>query len=437
MSIHRPFGSLVPYGDPTWYQGWHSPYYNESHVQLRTYVRNWVEKWITPNAHEWDEQKSIPKEVFVEFAKSGLANTVCGPILKPEDITYPLPCGLTANSFDVFHELIIVDEFSRAGSGGVVWSLFGGLSIGLPPVMLFANKQLRDKVVKPCLAGDKVICLAITEPTAGSDVAALKCTAVLNASKTHYVVNGIKKWITNGVYADFFTVACRTGKPDSGMSGLSLLLIEKSMKGVTPRQMKCSGVWPSGTSIISFDNVMVPVSNLIGKENEGFKYIMTNFNHERWSICVQATRFARVCLEEAMIHAQRRETFGKKLIEHPVIRNKLAHMARHVEATQAMLESVAFQLTRMSKAEATNRLAGPIALLKAQSTTTFELCAREASQIFGGLSYTRGGLGEKVERLYREVRAYAIPGGSEEIMLDLGIRQSVKSAEENKKKSKL
>jgi alkylation response protein AidB-like acyl-CoA dehydrogenase len=141
------------------------------------------------------------------------------------------------------------------------------------------------------------------------------------------------------------------------------------------------GVWPSGTSIISFDNVMVPVSNLIGKENEGFKYIMTNFNHERWSICVQATRFARVCLEEAMIHAQRRETFGKKLIEHPVIRNKLAHMARHVEATQAMLESVAFQLTRMSKAEATNRLAGPIALLKAQSTTTFELCAREASQV--------------------------------------------------------
>jgi alkylation response protein AidB-like acyl-CoA dehydrogenase len=91
-------------------------------------------------------------------------------------------------------------------------------------------------------------------------------------------------------------------------------------------------------------------------------------------------------------------------------------MARHVEATHASIENVAYQMSKMTKQEATARLAGPIALLKAQCTTTFELCAREASQIFGGLAYTRGGLGEKVERLYREVRAYAIPGGSEEIM---------------------
>jgi hypothetical protein len=158
MSKPAPvFGQLVPYGDPTWYQGstwgdtcccgrvrvyvctvshvftlvtpapdtgWHSPYYNESHVRLRAYVRSWVDKHITPNCHEWDEAKSIPKEVFVEFAKSGLANTVCGPVgLKAEDITYPLPCGLTATTFDVFHELIIVDEFSRPGSGGTVVGL--------------------------------------------------------------------------------------------------------------------------------------------------------------------------------------------------------------------------------------------------------------------------------------------------------------------------
>ncbi len=137
------------------------------------------------------------------------------------------------------------------------------MAIGLPPVMLFADKQLRDRVVKPCMAGEKVICLAITEPTAGSDVASLKTTAVLNKDKTHYVVNGTKKWITTGTFADYFTVAVRTGGP--GMGGLSLLLVDKTMKGVVPRQMKCSGVWPSGTSLISFDNVHVPVENLIGK----------------------------------------------------------------------------------------------------------------------------------------------------------------------------
>jgi alkylation response protein AidB-like acyl-CoA dehydrogenase len=171
-----------------------------------------------------------------------------------------------------------------------------------------------------------------------------------------------------------------------------------------------SGVWPSGTAFVQFSNVKVPVENVIGKVGEGFKYIMYNFNHERWGIAVQAQRFARVCLEEAMNHAQRRETFGKKLIEHPVIRNKLAHMARHVEATQSLLENVTYQFACMSKEDSLAKLGGACALLKAQTTTTFELCAREASQIFGGLAYTRGGLGEKVERLYREVRACTFQG---------------------------
>jgi len=125
----------------------------------------------------------------------------------------------------------------------------------------------------------------------------------------------------------------------------------------------------------------------------------------------------------------KRKTFGKLLIEHPVIRLKLAHMARQVEATWAQLENITYQMNTMSFAEQSRALGGPIALVKAQATTTFEYCAREAAQIFGGLAYTRGGQGEKVERLYREVRAYAIPAGSEEIMLDLGIRQAIKGYE--------
>jgi len=162
---------------------------------------------------------------------------------------------------------------------------------------------------------------------------------------------------------------------------------------------------------------------------------MYNFNHERFQIIVQANRLARVCLEEAVKYSVKRKTFGKRLIEHGVIRNKIAHMARHVESTHAMLESIAYQLSTMSPDEARKKLGGVIALTKAQATQTFELCAREASQIFGGLAYTRGGQGEKVERLYREVRAYAIPGGSEEIMLDLAVNMAIKDA--IKKQAKL
>jgi len=241
-----------------------------------------------------------------------------------------------------------------------------------------------------------------------------------------YIVNGEKKWITNGVFADYFTVAVRTG--GQGMAGISLLLIERSMPGVTTRQMKCSGVWASGTTYITFEDVKVPVENLFGQENRGFKAIMINFNHERWGTIVQATRFSRVCLEESIKYAHKRKTFGKRLIDHPVIREKIANMARQVEATQSWLELVTHQMCTMTPAEQRERLGGPIALMKAQATKTFEYCAREAAQIFGGLAYTRGGQGAKVERLYREVRAYAIPAGSEEIMLDLGVRQAMKRA---------
>jgi alkylation response protein AidB-like acyl-CoA dehydrogenase len=168
--------------------------------------------------------------------------------------------------------------------------------------------------------------------------------------------------------------------------------------------MKCSGVWPSGTAYITFEDVKVPKENLIGKENKGFKYIMQNFNSERMGIVIQANRFARVCIEESLKYAHKRKTFGKRLVDHPVIRNKFAHMIRQVEATHAWMESLAYQAQHMPPEIQAIRLGGPIALCKAQSTQTFEYCAREAAQIFGGLAYTRGGQGEKVERLYREVR---------------------------------
>jgi alkylation response protein AidB-like acyl-CoA dehydrogenase len=285
----------------------------------------------------------------------------------------------------------------------------GGLGIGLPPIIHFGSRYLKNKVIRDCLSGEKHICLAITEPTGGSDVANLQTEA--KDMGDHYLVNGEKKWITNGTFADYFTVACRTGEP--GFNGLSFLLIERGMPGVTTRQMKCSGVWPSGTAYITFEDVKVPKENLIGKENKGFKYIMQNFNSERIGIVIQANRFARCCVEEALKYAHKRKTFGKRLVDHPVIRNKFANMIRKVEATHAWLEILVYQAKNMPTELQPIRLGGPIALCKAQSTRTFEFCAREAAQIFGGLAYTRGGQGEKVERLYREVRAFAIPGGSE------------------------
>ncbi|CEP15271.1 hypothetical protein [Parasitella parasitica] len=420
------FGDGIPYGDPSWYQEWNSPYYNESHIKVRNTVRAWVEKEITPFCHEWSEKKEIPKSVLKSAAKIGFLAAVSGAGTDPKMahlLPYGLPGGVDPAEFDIFSEFVCMDELARCGSGGLIWALEGGLSIGLPPVINFAKDELKNRIVPECLAGDKVISLCITEPSAGSDVANLATTA--KDMGDHFLVNGEKKWITQGAFADYYTVAVRTAE-DKGMGGISLLLIERTFPGVNARKMDCQGMWGSGTSYITFDDVRVPKTHLIGKLNEGFKYVMHNFNHERLSIVMQASRLSRVCIEEALKYALKRETFGQRLVDHAVLRNKFGHMIRQCEATHAWLESILFQYKTLPRETQATMLAGPIALLKAQSTQTFEYCAREAAQIFGGLAYTRGGQGEKIERLYREVRAYAIPGGSEEIMLDLGVRQAIK-----------
>jgi alkylation response protein AidB-like acyl-CoA dehydrogenase len=418
------FGDMNAFGDPAWYQAFNNPgYYNDSHKQLRAKLREFVDEEIMGNVHQWDEEGQIPQEIYQKIAKLGMLPMCVGP---PWPKEYAGECTLGFEP-DYFHELIMYDELARCGSGGFMWGLAGGLCIGLPPVLKWGTPEIKRKVVPSVMSAEKVICLAITEPTAGSDVANIRTTAVKEGD--HYLLNGEKKWITNGIFADFFTVAVRTGSQKDGMKGISLLLVEKTMPGVNTRKMKCSGVWSSGTTYITFEDVKVPAENLIGKEGGGFKMIMSNFNHERFAICVMTNRFSRVCMEEALKFAVKRKTFGKTLIQHDVIRWKLAEMARMVESTHAWLEATTFQMQTMQKMEANLKLGGVTALLKAQCTKVFEYCAREAAQIFGGLSYTRGGQGEKVERLSREVRAMAVPGGSEEIMLDLGVRQTRKLTE--------
>ncbi|WPH02122.1 Hypothetical protein R9X50_00497700 [Acrodontium crateriforme] len=418
-----PYGEMIPYADPSWYQSYHTPYFNETHAALRAEIREWVDNEIQPYVTEWDEAKKVPDSIYKQMGERGYLAGLIG--MHP----YPTKFGQSVKSvapekWDLFHEMLLTDELSRTGSGGFVWNVIGGFGIGAPPLVKHGKKALVDRIVPGILSGDKRICLAITEPDAGSDVANLTCEAKLSEDGKHYIVNGEKKWITNGIWCDYFTTAVRTG--GEGMGGVSVLLIERSMGGVSTRRMDCQGVWSSGTTYITFEDVKVPVENLIGKENQGFKVIMTNFNHERIGIIIQCLRFSRVCYEESMKYAHKRRTFGTKLINHPVIRLKLAHMARQIEASYNWLESMIYQCQKMSDMEAMLKLGGAIAGLKAQATVTFEFCAREASQIFGGLSYSRGGQGAKVERLYRDVRAYAIPGGSEEIMLDLSIRQALR-----------
>jgi len=406
------FGEQVPFGDPLWYQGGHSPYITTSHIEWRAKCREFVEAEIMPHVDEWEEQAlvdypAVAKQQAVLLRKmydAGFLSSVF-----PAEFGGTPPIG-----FDIFHELVQLDEFGRIGSWGIVMAA-QILTMAMPPLLLAAQPSVRAKA-EQCIRAEKQIALCISEPWAGSDVANIRTTAVRNGD--HYTLNGEKKWITNGVNADYFTVVCRTGKEGSGSRGISLLFVERGV-GVSTDRMKLQGNWTAGTAFVRFEDVRVPIENLIGEENQGFKLVMLNFNHERFVICAQGTRAARVLLEDCVKYAKKRKTFGKYLIEHQVIKHKIGEMARHVEATQAFLESVAYQMQTGAPVDKVGQLT---ALLKVQMSRTYKFCATEASQIFGGSSYVRGGQGARVERAMREVVSAAVPGGSEEIMLDLAMK---------------
>ncbi|GAA5915837.1 hypothetical protein JCM5296_000697 [Sporobolomyces johnsonii] len=425
------FGSLTPFAEPAYYRDLPSPYYKPSHAQLRKAAREWTDKYLMDVPFEWEEEtKVVDPAVYRQMADDGLLVCLAFGAKIPKKWAKPdgtVFGGVKVDEWDGFHDMILIDELHRCGSLGVPQGLTGGLQIGCPPIYHFGSQELQDRVLPDIMHGKKRVCLAITEPEAGSDVKNLSTEAKLSEDGKHYIVNGTKKWITNGVYSDFFTTAVRTSGKAGDSHGISFLLIPKT-EGVTCRRMNMSGQWCAGTTYLSFEDVKVPVENLIGEKDKGFKMIMTNFRHERIMIIVVAQRLARVCIEDAINYAAKRKVFGKRLIDSEVIRNKFAHMARVVEAQQAWIESVVYASDKLPHGEANSKLGGTTALLKAHCSITLELVAREAVQVLGGIGHTRGGVGERIERIRRDVKGIAIPGGSEEIMLDNGIKQEIRLA---------
>lgn len=191
-----------------------------------------------------------------------------------------------------------------------------GMAISLTAVKQWLkNKPLRDQLMDEVLSGKKKMCLAVTEAFAGSDVAGLRTTAEKTPDGKHYIVNGTKKWITNGMFADYFVTACRTKK------GFSVLLIPRD-DNVDTTQIKTSYSTVAATAYVQFENVKVPVENLLGEEDKGFVVVMSNFNHERYMMAAAVIRFSRLIVEECLKWCNQRIVFKKPLIEQPAIRQK-------------------------------------------------------------------------------------------------------------------
>eukprot|EP01114_Cavostelium_apophysatum_P014400 TRINITY_DN372_c0_g1_i5.p1 TRINITY_DN372_c0_g1~~TRINITY_DN372_c0_g1_i5.p1 ORF type:complete len:510 (-),score=144.37 TRINITY_DN372_c0_g1_i5:175-1704(-) len=415
--------STVPYAEASFWMGHKSPYYNESHLQFRQKFREFYHLHVLPEAQTSEESGKAPSaELFKKAGAAGILAALIGPgpWLKGMNIL-----GVPGEKFDYFHEQIAHEESCRMGYPSFQDGICAGLMIGLPPVLNFGPAGLRDKIAREVFAGEKRICLAITEPYAGSDVANIKCTAERTPDGKFFIVNGCKKWITNGTACDYFATAVRTDK------GITMLLIERS-EGLETEPIKTSYSACAGTAYITYTNVKVPVENILGKDGRGFQVIMYNFNHERWAIIGALVGACRYVLEESMKWANQRQVFNKKLLAQPVIRFKLAKMVGEIEAVQNWLENITYQMTKMTYAEQSVALAGPIALLKFVCTRMATEVSDESCQIFGGRAITKTGMGRVIEAWQRTFKYGSILGGSEEIMADLGIKQALRNMPNSK-----
>ena len=375
-----------------------NPYDTDDRKSFREMVTKFLETEIWPHVDEWDESGQYPQEINEKVCELGV-------------IGFGIDEKYGGLGFDdQFMRKDVSVEMGRSSAGGLFASV-GSRNIMLGPLTELANEEIKMKALPDLMSGKKGGSLGITEPGGGSDVARMKTTARKDGNE--WVLNGSKTFITGGMQASYFVIGARTG--EEGLGGISLFFVEADTPGFTRTSIdKKMGWWSSDTATLYFDNCRIPADNLMGEENKGFLSIMNNFNYERYMMGAQMLGMAKRCFEECVQYSQERQTFGKNLIEHQVIRHKLADMSAKIDAMDAYLNQVAQLMNdgEMPVAE--------ISKIKFYCSECIESIASEAMQIFGGAGYLRG---NAVERIYREVKVMAIGGGSKEIMKDLTAKQ--------------
>lgn len=423
--------STVPYAESGYWQGLKSPYFNESHDRFRKALRKFYFEEILTIAEQYEKQeKSAGLDIYKLLSEKGVLGTYTGPGEHLKLMEHPIIGNIKPNEFDYFHELITHEERARLFNPGFEDSMEAGINIGSMPLYNYGNDHIKNTVLKEILNGRKRICLAITEPFVGSDVASIRTTAEKTPDGRFYIVNGAKKWITNGTFADYFTTAVRTS--DKGRGGISMLLIERT-EGVKTEIIKTDYSSAAGTAYITFENVKVPVENLLGTENQGFKIVVSNFNHERWTIAAYALARTRVIIEEMLKWSYQRKVFNKRLIDEPFIQSKIAESIAIYESANAYLLDMTYQLNNMSYQEQTKKLAGRIAILKYMATNAGEIVSKNSVHVLGGRGITTSGMGRKVS-LYQKTNLFpSIYGGSTGVMGSLAVKQIIKTFPKNSK----
>jgi alkylation response protein AidB-like acyl-CoA dehydrogenase len=368
--------------------------FTDEHEALRESIRDFAIKELAPHAEEWEEN-TFPDWVFRRMGELGFLG-----LDKPE--------RYGGQGGDYFSSLVLAEEITNANCGGLGMGVAVQTDMAMPPILAFGTEEQKLEWVVPAIKGEKILCLGITEPDAGSDVASIKTRAVRDGDD--YVINGSKTFITNGHRADMIVLVTKTD-PDAGYDGFSLFLVPMDTPGVIREQKLVKmGMHASDTALLAFQDVRVPASAMLGQEGKGFYHIMWELQGERMIGAAGCVAGAQKCFDRTLTYAKEREAFGKAIGHLQVIRHKFAEMATKLEAARQLVYVTAW---RFANGEYPVR---EISMAKLHAARVACEVADECIQIHGGASYMRE---YGVERVWRDMRLNRIGAGTDEIMLEV------------------
>jgi alkylation response protein AidB-like acyl-CoA dehydrogenase len=372
-----------------------SPWFKEEHEMFRRTVRKFMETEFAPHADEWEEAKDFPNWVFKRAGEMGFLG-----------LTFPEEVG--GLGCDYFYKAVYCEELPRSESGSVNMALLVQSDMATPPIHILGTPEQKEEYLIPMLKGDKIGALGVTEPNAGSDVAAMRTTARKDGD--HYLINGTKIFITNGARADVITLAAKTA-PDRGYHGISLFLVDTDLPGFSvSRRLEKMGMHASDTTELRFEDVRVHKSRLLGPENQGFYEVMINFQGERLVAALTSAAGAAYILDKTMKYIKEREVFGKPLSKFQVTRHKIVDMVCELETVRQYLYYCCWLFDQ------NRNPAREVSIAKIMATETALRVINQCLQLHGGYGYMKE---YKIERAYRDARLGTIGGGATEVMKEV------------------
>ncbi|NNC70522.1 MAG: acyl-CoA dehydrogenase [Flavobacteriaceae bacterium] len=371
-----------------------SIYFTEEHDVFRQSLKEFLQREVVPHIEKWEREGIIERFIWKKVADMGYFG-----------LNVPEADG--GLGLDLFYTVIFLEELQKINSGGFAAAMWAHAYLAMTHLIKEGDERIKKEYLIPSIEGEKIGCLCVTEPFGGSDVAGMRSTAIKNGD--HYILNGSKTFITNGVYGDYMVVAAKTN-PELGNKGISMFIIDSNMPGVSVTKLEKLGWRASDTAEIAYDNVKVPSENLMGEEGKGFPYIMQHFALERLVMGVNAHARSEYAIDYVLQYMSERSTFGKTIDQYQALRHKVADMASEVEVCKTFNYHVA---KRLNDGEYVVKEAS---MSKLVSTKVADEVAYQCLQLLGGYGYMED---YPMARLLRDSRLGPIGGGTSEILREI------------------